>query len=279
MFGESPVKVSVLQIPGAKDPDEYIKKYGGARFEALLDGTGNAIEFRIGQLRKKYDLTQDKDRLAYVSDVLGLLAQRVSPTEREVYAGRLAEETNISKNAILEQLESAVKRSDFRRRKQRQEELLHSGTADQIKVPYQAGGQKALGVAAAEEMLAMAMLRNPAYIAAIQPRLPVENIVMPDMKEAIGAMYQCEAAHTPITLAALSTIVGEKTLTELSRLVAQYHDVNPTEQDVALYLDRIAQSAPKSSAASHMSNEQIEQYLQTLRDRKAGGADHRDEDD
>ncbi|MCI2046098.1 MAG: DNA primase [Faecalibacterium sp.] len=279
MFGESPVKVSVLQIPGAKDPDEYIKKYGAERFEALLDGTGNAIEFRIGQIRKKYDLTQDKGRLDYISDVLGLLAQRVSPTEREVYAGRLAEETNISKNAILEQLESAVKRSDYRRRKQQQQELLHSGTADQIKVPYQAGGQKALGVAAAEEMLAMAMLRNPAYIAAVMPRLPVENIVMPDMKEAIGAMYRCEAAHTPVTLAALSTLVGEKTLTELSRLVAQYHDVNPTEQDVALYLDRIAQSAPKSSAASQMSNEQIEQYLQTLRDRKAGGADHQDEDD
>jgi DNA primase len=109
MFADSPLKVSVLQIPGAKDPDEYIKKYGGDRFKALLDGTGNALEFRLSQIRKNYDLARDKDRLDYVRDALELLAERNSPTEREVYAGRIAEETNISKAAILEQLAGAVK--------------------------------------------------------------------------------------------------------------------------------------------------------------------------
>ena len=43
LFRNSPVKVGVLQIPGAKDPDEYIKKYGSERFKALLDGVGNAL--------------------------------------------------------------------------------------------------------------------------------------------------------------------------------------------------------------------------------------------
>ena len=48
LFRNSPVKVGVLQIPGAKDPDEYIKKYGAERFKALLDGVGNALDFRLG---------------------------------------------------------------------------------------------------------------------------------------------------------------------------------------------------------------------------------------
>ena len=57
LFRNSPVRVGVLQIPGAKDPDEYIKKYGADRFKALLDGVGNALDFRLGRLRSQYDQT------------------------------------------------------------------------------------------------------------------------------------------------------------------------------------------------------------------------------
>ena len=92
LFRNSPVKVGVLQIPGAKDPDEYIKKYGAERFKALLDGVGNALDFRLGRLRSQYDLSQDAQRLEYVKQAVYLLAERSSPTEQEVYAGRLAEE-------------------------------------------------------------------------------------------------------------------------------------------------------------------------------------------
>ena len=116
LFRNSPVKVGVLQIPGAKDPDEYIKKYGSERFKALLDGVGNALDFRLGRLKNKYDLKQDAQRLEYVKEAVNMLAERSNPTEQEVYAGRLAEETNISKNAIMTQLADAVKRSNSKRR-------------------------------------------------------------------------------------------------------------------------------------------------------------------
>ena len=268
LFRDSPLKVSVLQIPGAKDPDEYIKKFGADRFRALLDGTGNAIEFRIGQIRKNYDLKQDKDRLEYIKEVLNILAESISPTEREVYAGRLAEETNISKVAIREQLEDVIRRNGYRQRQKRERELLHSGVADTIKVPYQAGGQRALGVAAAEQMLAAALVREPSFIPPVMQRLDVETIVMPDMKEAIGAMYECTRQGGAVSMSSLGQLVSDKTMGELSRLVAQYHDVTPTWQDVELYLDRIARSTPKSSGAAKMDNAEIERYLQTLRDRK-----------
>ena len=54
--------------PGCKDPDEYIKKYGSERFKALLDGVGNALDFRLGRLKNKYDLKQDAQRLEYVKE-------------------------------------------------------------------------------------------------------------------------------------------------------------------------------------------------------------------
>ena len=134
LFRNSPVKVGVLQIPGAKDPDEYIKKYGAERFKALLDGVGNALDFRLGRLRSQYDLSQDAQRLEYVKQAVDLLAERSSPTEQEVYAGRLAEETNISKTAIMTQLETAVKRAGSKRRYEKKKAVLQSGEMNQIKV-------------------------------------------------------------------------------------------------------------------------------------------------
>ena len=56
LFAESPVKVSVLNIPGAKDPDEFIKKYGKERFESLLNGTANAIEYKLAKVRENTTL-------------------------------------------------------------------------------------------------------------------------------------------------------------------------------------------------------------------------------
>jgi DNA primase len=270
MFRNSPVRVGVLQIPGAKDPDEYIKKYGADRFKALLDGVGNALDFKLGQLRVKYDLKQDAQRLDYIKEAVLLLADRSNPTEQDVYAGRLAEETNISKTAILAQLEDAVKKGNARRRRERQREILHSGEMDTIRVPYQAGGQNALGAASAEQRLIVAMLREPSYIPLVQAQLRPENIVMPDLREAYEAVFRCRDEGVPVSMALLAGRLSDKTMNELSRLAAQYSDVNATEEDVKLYLDRIANGAAKKSSAAQMSGEELNDYFRQLREKKQG---------
>lgn len=199
-----------------------------------------------------------------------LLADRSNPTEREVYAGRLAEETNISKTAILAQLDDAVKRSGSKKRRDQQRALLHSGEMDTIHAPYQAGGRQALGAASAEQRLIVAMLREPGYIPLVRSRLPEDEIIMPDLKEAYAAIYRCQEQGITATLPVLAQMVSEKTMTELSRLSAQYSDVNATREDVELYLDRIAASRPKSSMAGKMSPKQLNDYLEQLRAKKQG---------
>ena len=146
LFAESPVKVSVLNIPGAKDPDEFIKKYGRERFEALLNGTSNAIEYKLAKVREKYDLARPADRVEYIKDAIRLLAGRLTPTEREVYAGRLAEETDVAKANVMAQLEAAVRANQRRAQRQREKELLNTGAGADIKLPYNVpGGRKSPG--------------------------------------------------------------------------------------------------------------------------------------
>ena len=270
MFRNSPVKVGVLQIPGAKDPDEYIKKYGADRFKALLDGVGNALDFRLKRLRDKYDLAQDAQRLEYVKEAVEMLAERSNPTEQEVYAGRLAEETNISKTAIMTQLETAVKKAGNRRRREKNNEILRSGEMNQISVSYTAGGNQALGIVSAQQRLLAAMLREPHYIDVVKDQLSAERFIQPQQKELFEAMVRCRQEGIEVSLTTLRTFVSEEALNELSHLAAQYSDVNCTPDDIRLYLDRIARGMPVAQKAAQMSNEELNDFLQSMREKKQG---------
>ena len=270
LFRNSPVKVGVLQIPGAKDPDEYIKKYGSERFKALLDGVGNALDFRLGRLKNKYDLKQDAQRLEYVKEAVNMLAERSNPTEQEVYAGRLAEETNVSKTAILTQLETAVTRAGYKRRQERSRARLKEGEMNQINVPYSMGGAEALGVASAQQRLLAAILREPGYLDMVRSQLPAEKFLLPQQRELYQAMIQCREQGIELSLATLRAYVSEEALNELSALAAKYSDVNCTPDDIRLYLDRIPRGTPVAKKAAEMSNDQLEQYLQSMREKKQG---------
>ena len=272
LFRNSPVKVGVLQIPGAKDPDEYIKKYGAERFKALLDGVGNALDFRLKRLRDKYDLAQDAQRLEYVKDAVEMLAERSNPTEQEVYAGRIAEETNISKTAILAQLSTAAKKAGYKRRRTENMERLRSGEMNQINVPLNAGGSQALGIASAQQRLLAAMLREPVYIDQVQGKVSEEQFVLPVDKELFGALVRCRQQGVEISLTALRTFVSEEAMNELAHLAAQYSDVNCTPDDIRLYMDRIARGMPVAERAAGMTDEQLKDYIQSMREKKQGDA-------
>lgn len=270
LFSESPVKVSVLNIPNAKDPDEFIKKFGRDAFDRLLNGTSNAIEYKIQKVKSKYDITRAADRVEYIKEVIRILADGVSPTERDIYAGRLAEETDVAKAAILNQLDAAVKAGRRRKQRQFERDLLNQGLGSDIKLPYNTmNSEKALGVASAEQQLVAAMVKNPDFISTVEKRLAPEQFLMEDMGEAYRAILRCRAQGIRPDLTALATQLPEDTVNRISHLLARNYDVGIGLRDVEMYLNRIQQSAPQSTEAARMSGQELEDYLAGLRRQKA----------
>jgi len=260
----------VLNIPNAKDPDEFIKKFGRDAFDRLLNGTSNAIEYKIQKVRSKYDITRAADRVEYIKEVIRILADGVSPTERDIYAGRLAEETDVAKAAILNQLDAAVKAGRRRKQRQFERDMLNQGLGSDIKLPYNTmNSEKALGVASAEQQLVAAMVKNPDFISTVEKRLAPEQFLMEDMGEAYRAILRCRAQGIRPDLTALATQLPEDTVNRISHLLARNYDVGIGPRDVEMYLNRIQQSAPKSTEAARMSGQELEDYLAGLRRQKA----------
>ena len=90
----------VLQLEGAKDPDEYIVKYGNARFKNVVDKALSVIEFRVKILKQDLDLENTNDKIKFLNEIAKLISQIDNTIEREVYIEKIAKEYDISKEAI-----------------------------------------------------------------------------------------------------------------------------------------------------------------------------------
>ena len=90
----------VLQMSGAKDPDEFVLKYGSARFQKLLDEAISLIEFKIKVLQKDLNLENASDKIKFLNEIAKLISKIDNTMEREIYIEKIAKGYNISKEAI-----------------------------------------------------------------------------------------------------------------------------------------------------------------------------------
>ncbi len=90
----------VLQMPDAKDPDEYVLKYGTARFQKLLDNAISLIEYKIKILKQNLNLENASDKIKFLNEIAKLLSKIDNTMEKEIYIEKIAKGYNISKEAI-----------------------------------------------------------------------------------------------------------------------------------------------------------------------------------
>ena len=114
------IRVKVLQMKDAKDPDEYLKKFGADKFRLLLEDSSNRVEYQLNAIKKKYDLKEDDQKIRYVHESAELISTLGSSVQREVYGGRVAEAAGISADAMALEIKKAYKRRMERDKKEQE---------------------------------------------------------------------------------------------------------------------------------------------------------------
>ena len=90
----------VLQIEGAKDPDEFVLKFGEGRFKLAMDNAISLIEFKVKNLSKDINLNNTSDKIKFLNEIAKILAKVDNTMEREIYIDKIANNYQISKEAI-----------------------------------------------------------------------------------------------------------------------------------------------------------------------------------
>ena len=116
------IEVRVLQLPNPcdaagnilldekaqplkQDPDDFIKKFGAAAFEKVLNGSAGQNDYRLENLRVQFDLTDENGRLEFLKRAVETVAALSSPIEREIFGNKAAAAAGISANAFAQEVE------------------------------------------------------------------------------------------------------------------------------------------------------------------------------
>lgn len=168
------LKTRVVVIPDGKDPDEFIKKNGPDRFQALLDGAVSDIEYKLLTAAKDINLESEDGRLRYLSAAAEIVAGSDDVMTRDIYIGRLSERYGVSRTALNTKVEEIRKKNiRISKKKEISDIIRPKFTRDDIN-PERRRSPKA---AAAEETLIAVLLKNPDFYKYAKEQLPPEKLI------------------------------------------------------------------------------------------------------
>jgi len=102
------IKLKVLSYTDAKDPDEYLKKKGAESFKKVISSALSTTEYKILNIRKKYNLVETGEKVEFINAAAEILATNQNAVEREIYIKRIAQETDISVDSIAAQVNKLI---------------------------------------------------------------------------------------------------------------------------------------------------------------------------
>ena len=156
------IDVKVMQLRDAKDPDEYLKKFGADRFKLLLEESSNRVEYQLRAIQRKYDLKDDEQRVKFISEAAEFVSSLGNAVQREVYGTRAAEAAAISYEAMKIEVGKAFKRRLARDKKK--QEKIDLSPAKNLQPKSRTIHYDNLKSARAEETVVALALREPAML-------------------------------------------------------------------------------------------------------------------
>jgi len=238
------LKVRVLRMSGAKDPDEYIKAFGRDAFARLLDKSENQVDYRLEQIRKKFDLGDDVQRVAFLQEAAQLIASLPSPVEREIYGGHAAETAGISNEAMAQEVRKAL---NSRLRKQaRQQERRDLSPATKLQPDARTLRYQNIRSARAEEGVIRLLLLDPGLLDRMDG-LRSEEFSSP----LLGKVYdliraRLEEGCTPQLAAMAQDLTGEE-MDHMTRVIDQPEAMAHSRRSMADYISIIRGEAMRRS--------------------------------
>lgn len=161
MLTDAGLEVRVLHMDGAKDPDEYVKKFGAEKFRALVAESEGKLEFLLGSVLKKYNVDIPDEKIKAAEELCIIAADIESNIEREVYVGKIASALGLDVANVRTDTERKRKYRKRDREADEKRKIVMSslGVGDRVNRDY----AKNVKAAHAEETVLGLMLLFPEY--------------------------------------------------------------------------------------------------------------------
>ena len=255
--------VRVLRVDGAKDPDEYINKFGADKFKLLLGRSGDSTSYQLDAIKSRFDVNTDEGKVACLKESISVLAGLSSPIERDVYIGKLARDLEVTRMSIEESLKRALKQKQ--RDKDRRERFGSRG--DQADPFDKRNPQRRMDkrAAAAEEMLIAALAQNPEYAPRLKGQVVEEQFSTPLTGRIFTLILEMIDRIGDFDLSVAAAELTDNEVGYLSGIGAKYLPVKLSFDDAKACIDVILEQKEKMNGGSvgKLSDEEFEKYMQS----------------
>ena len=268
LLDEAGIRSRVLSITGAKDPDEFIKKYGGARFKQLIEGSAGAVEYELDKIGAKYETDTPEGKIMALKEAVNLLAEMKNPLEREIWAAKLAEDYGTAKEGILAQVTAKLRR-------RAKAENFRSVAAPAVRTAYANIIPEKLknpAAAAAEERLLGAALRNPEAFKSLSGKISGEDFVCALYRRIFESAADAAAAGYELSLSSFGEDFSLEEQNVIARLFTSARESHYTEADAldaAAVMKKLREKKTDAEIAD-LSGAELSAYIEKMRREKAG---------
>lgn len=263
MLEKAGLQVKVLQMRDAKDPDEFLKKYGADRFKLLLEESSNRVEYQLRAIQKKYDLALDDQRVQFIAEAAEYISTLGNAVQREIYGGRVAEAAGITAESMAIEVRKAFKRRIAREKKKQEKQDLSPASNLQPRdwhIRYDN-----IKSAMAEESIIAMLLREPALLESCGG-LTQEAFSSPMLGKVYQQLRQNYTQGIEVSVATLTDLTPEET--SHIALILQRNDTSLTEQALADCIRTISTEHQLESAKAEQNNDDLLSFQKQLLARK-----------
>jgi len=227
------MKVRVLRVRGAKDPDEFIKTYGREAFLKLLDQSENQVDYRLAQIQKKYDLSDDGQRVAFLQEAAQLVSALHSAVEREIYGGHAAQAAGVTPDAMKLEVDRALK--GRLRKAKKQQERRDLAPASQLQPKSKSLRYENIRSARAEEGLLRLLMLDPG-LADRMGGITGEEFSSALLGRAFDRLSSRAREGLSTRLASLAEDFGREEMDHLAQVAAQPESVANSGRAIQDYI-------------------------------------------
>ena len=229
------LKVKVLQMSGAKDPDEFIKLKGADAFRNLIDGAENQVDYRLRAVTQKYELSSDEQKVEFLKEASELVAKLPGAVERQVYAMRVASMAGVSAEVVTAETER--RRKKLLSRAHRDEGREQSRPERQSQPAERSFRYDNPASAVAEEGVIRLLYLEPELIGETLP--PAEDFSAPVLAHIYSVMCDTLRRGAQATTASLSAALSSEEMSLLVSIIQKPETLSNARQSMRDYRERI----------------------------------------
>ena len=266
LLSEAGVQVKVLSLTGAKDPDEFMKKFGRLRFEELMKNASGQIEYQFHQLAKGHDLNTLDGKKDFIRDVVGVLSVSGTPLEKDLFLQKLSQVTGVSREVLDRELamriRSEAKRGNEERIRKDMEKAAGYGAKDPDRLRFAASASKE------ENVLGILLLRTE-YLSdpSVRELLDPQLFASPFHRQLLELLLKLTQDHQSTDIAAL----GEHLSPDQISLATGYRVKRSQLPDNSPQLLKEMIAALQAAQDTQQNADQpLDQWLESLKKKKKG---------